>query len=399
MTFHWKPLLLAAASAFILAACNSESPSTEGDADLVVVETKQDDDAEVEGNDVVLSRIAAQAAGIRVATAEVGRMGETLNLPAEVRFDADRIANISPQISGIVRMLYATEGDAIQRGDRLALLASRELAELKSDYVSAAAATELARTTMAREEALWADKITSEADIQAARAAFSTASAALDSAETNLHAVGLSPASTAAAGNSSDYVVTSPITGVITQRTVTLGEAVSSDDTSAGPMFTIADDSVVWVDIAVFKQDLARVDTGANVHLTGDAGEPLAQAQIAFISPVVNQASRTATARVIVDNRDGQLRPGQFIRAQIDLGEGMLVVRVPKDAVQIVNSTPSVFLPTDDGFEPTPVVTGMEQDGLVGILEGLEDGQRYVAEGAFTLKSQLEKDSFGADED
>ncbi len=130
MTFHWKPLLLAAASAFILAACNSESPSTEGDADLVVVETKQDDDAEVEGNDVVLSRIAAQAAGIRVATAEVGRMGETLNLPAEVRFDADRIANISPQISGIVRMLYATEGDAIQRGDRLALLASRELAEL-----------------------------------------------------------------------------------------------------------------------------------------------------------------------------------------------------------------------------------------------------------------------------
>ena len=319
MTFHWKPLLLAAASAFILAACNSESPSTEGDADLVVVETKQDDDAEVEGNGVVLSGIAAQAAGIRVATAEVGRMGETLNLPAEVRFDADRIANISPQISGIVRMLYATEGDAIQRGDRLALLASRELAELKSDYVSAAAATELARTTMAREEALWADKITSEADIQAARAAFSTASAALDSAETNLHAVGLSPASTAAAGNSSDYVVTSPITGVITQRTVTLGEAVSSDDTSAGPMFTIADDSVVWVDIAVFKQDLARVDTGANVHLTGDAGEPLAQAQIAFISPVVNQASRTATARVIVDNRDGQLRPGQFIRAQIDL--------------------------------------------------------------------------------
>ncbi len=178
-----------------------------------------------------------------------------------------------------------------------------------------------------------------------------------------------------------------------------MGAAVNTDDTSAEPLFTIVDDGVVWVDIAVFKQDLSRLDEGTKVNLITDDDETIAQSEIAFISPIVDQSSRTATARVIVDNANGRLRPGSFIRAKIELGEGETLVRVPINAVQTVNATPSIFVPTEDGFAPKPVVTGLEQDGYISILRGLENGESYVAEGAFTLKSQLEKDSFGADDD
>lgn len=399
MTSYWKTLWIIAFGTFTLTACGNDQASSGRPENQVSYENEEAQDEEAESGVIVLNDIAAEATGIKVEIAETGRMGDQLNLPAEVRFDADRVAQVSPQIGGIVRELYATEGDTVSRGQKLALIASRELADLKSNFISASAASDLAQTTLDREERLWTDQITSEADLLAARAGASAANANLQAIKGKLQTLGLNPAQIGSGSSSANYVVTSPLAGTIVQRSVTLGEAVNSDDASAEPLFTIVDDAVVWVDIAVFKQDLSRLDEGAKVNLTSDAGDTIAQSEIAFISSVVDQSSRTATARMIVDNTDGRLRPGQFIRAKIELGEGETVIRVPLNAVQRVNSTPSIFVPTEDGFAPKPVVTGLEQDGFVSILQGLESGQSYVAEGAFTLKSQLEKDSFGADDD
>ena len=399
MTSYWKTFCVTAVLALILSACGNGQPSLEGAENPDSSDIESSEEGEAESTEIILSDIAAEAAGIQVDIAGYGQMGEVLSLPAEVRFDADRIARISPQIGGIVRKLYATEGDVVARGERLALLASRELADLKSDYMSAKASSELAHTTLSREETLWAEKITSQADLLSARATHSAANASLQAVENKLKAVGLNSSNINSEKNGSDYFVTSPLAGTIVQRSVALGEAVSADNTSAEPLFTIADDAIVWIDIAIFKQDLARLHVGSKVRLVDDNAQPLALSEIAFISPIIDQASRTATARVIVDNTEGLLKPGQFVRARINLGEDVSVIRVPQNAVQLVHSTPSVFVPTDSGFAPIPVVTGIEQDGYVGILRGLEDGQRYVATGAFILKSQLEKDSFGADED
>ena len=399
MTSYWKIFWIVAFGTLMLTACSNELTSVDRAENQ---NSTAHEDAEDEDDDrgvISLSDLAAEAAGIRVEIAQTGRVGDRLNLPAEVRFDADRVAQISPQIGGIVRKLYATEGDDVTRGQRLALIASRELADLKSDLISARAATDLAQTTLKREERLWTDKITSEADLLAARAGVSAANANLQAIKGKLQTLGLSPAQISSDNSGANFVVTSPLAGTIVQRSVSLGAAVNTDDTSAEPLFTIVDDGVVWVDIAVFKQDLSRLDEGTKVNLITDDDETIAQSEIAFISPIVDQSSRTATARVIVDNANGRLRPGSFIRAKIELGEGETLVRVPINAVQTVNATPSIFVPTEDGFAPKPVVTGQEQDGYISILRGLENGESYVAEGAFTLKSQLEKDSFGADDD
>jgi cobalt-zinc-cadmium efflux system membrane fusion protein len=399
MISNWKTFWVIAVLALILSACGNEQPSREGAKNPASSNIEGSDEDETESFEINLSDIAAEAAGIKVDIAGYGQMGEVLILPAEVRFDADRIARISPQIGGIVRKLYATEGDVVARGERLALLSSRELADLKSDYISAKAASELAQTTLNREETLWANKITSQADLLSARATVSATNASLQAVKNKLKAIGVNSAAINSENNGSNYLVTSPLAGTIVQRSVALGEAVSAEDTSADPLFTIADDAVVWIDITIFKQDLARVNVGTKVRLVDDNSQPLVLSEIAFISPIVDQASRTATARVIVENTEGRLKHGQFVRARINLGEDMSVIRVPQNAVQTVSSTPSIFVPTDSGFKPVPVVTGIERDGYVGILRGLEEGQRYVATGAFTLKSQLEKDSFGADED
>ena len=365
-----------------------------GDADA------HSDHDESEGDVVKLTSDAAVEAGIKIANAAEGPIAQSLSLPAEIRFDADRVANVSPKVSGVIARLYASEGDQVARGDTLALINSRELASLKAAWLTAETRKALARQALTREEKLFADKITSEADLQAARAEFEAAKADSDAAENELHAAGVNHAAleriaTAADGNNTNAYLSAPIAGTVVRRTVTLGETVSAGDAGADPLFTIVDDSVVWADIGVYKQDIARIRVGAPVALKTDSGEILAQSTIAFVLAIISETSRTATARVIVENPDGSLRPGQYVTADLSVGTPERVLRVPESAVQLVEDKPSVFVPVEGGYAPRAVMTGTKSGGFVEVRSGLTAGETIVTDGAFTLKAQLEKDAFG----
>jgi len=355
---------------------------------------------ESEGDLVKLTSEMVIESGIVVEQAKVATLGESLSLPAEIRFDTSRVANVSPRVSGIVDRLFVAEGDSVAYGDTLALITSRELASLKARWLTAEARKSLAQQALTMAESLWSQKIASEANVQTARAEFETANAESDAAETELHAVGIDHSSLAeinkaADGNNADAVLRAPLAGMVVRRAVTLGETVTAGDANAKILFSIVDDSVVWADIIVYKQDISRVRVGAPVALKSDAGDIIAQSEVAFVLPVIDEVSRTATARVVVDNSEGTLTPGQFVIADLSVGTSTKVLRVPQSAVQLVEDKSAVFVPVDGGFAPRPVMVGTTAGGYVEIKAGLEEGDRFVADGAFTLKAQLEKDAFG----
>ena len=363
------------------------------------------DDGHSQESDIVrLDAEAQAAAGIEISTAATAPLSQTLSLPAEIRFDADRMANLSPRVSGIVARLYAGEGDKVRRGDRLALIQSRELASLKAEWQTARTREALARQALTREEALFSDKITSEADLQTARADLEAAQALKNAAENALQAAGFSTAAfervdAAADGDNANSFLKAPIAGRVVRRAVTLGETVSAGDAGAAPLFTIVDESVVWADIAVFKDDIGRVRDGTPVTLRDTSGQALGESKIAFVLPIIDERSRTATARIVVDNADRVFRPGQFVTADISTGQSAPVLQIPVSAVQTVEGRASVFVPHEDGFKPVLVQTGQRSQGQVEILAGLRAGDRFVSAGSFTLKSQLEKDAFGGGHD
>lgn len=363
---------------------------------------EDDDHGHEEGGEhVELSAEEAEAAGIRVAVVQTGPISGALELPAEIRFDADRVARISPNVEGVVARLHVGEGDTVEAGATLALLSSRELAGLNADYLNALSTERLALAELRREEQLWKQKITSQADVQSARAGHSAAKAAREAAENRLHAVGVSHdvldhLDEAEDGALSQSYVTTPIAGRVIRRSISLGETVSSGGEA---MFVIIDDSVVWADIAVYKEDLGKVEDGLPVSLRQDGGRTVAQGTISTVLPVIDETSRTATARVVIDNSEHRLKPGQFVTARINTGDAQSVVRVPSDTIVSVENRSSVFVPTEDGFEAREVRAGASADGYTEIVSGLQAGEAFVSEGAFTLKAQLEKDAFGDDHD
>lgn len=180
------------------------------------------------------------------------------------------------------------------------------------------------------------------------------------------------------------YAVTAPFDGLIVKKHIVLGERV--DETS--DIFLIADTSTVWVNLAVYMKDLPAVRAGQEVTLRADHSGARARGAIDMVTPFVDEATRSATARVVLDNTDARWRPGTFATGTISTSVEELDVIVPRDAVQMIEGQTVVFIDHQGVLEPAPVSVGRSDRENVEIVEGLRPGTAFVAQGAFQLKAK-----------
>lgn len=347
--------------------------------------------------DVVrLSDAELREFGIRLETAQGGALDTYIELPGEIVLNADRIAHVVPRVAGIVREVQATVGDQVKKGQLLAVLESRELADAKASYLAAVEKETLAQANFKREERLWKKKVTSEQEYLDARQALAEARIAKNSTEQQLHALGSSKKDLRALASSehasfTHYTIPAPFSGTVIEKHITFGENVTAE----ADVFTIADLSTVWVNLNIYQKDLIKVRKGQTVGIEIGHDIPSTEGKIAWVGPQVDERTRTAKARIELPNPDGSLRPGLFVTAKVAVGGSSAGIVVPKSALQTFEGKTVVFVRTADGFEPKPVELG-RQDGIkVEILSGLVAGQTYAAEGSFTLKAQLSKGAFG----
>lgn len=180
------------------------------------------------------------------------------------------------------------------------------------------------------------------------------------------------------------FPLTSMIDGTIIDKHITLGESLQPESMA----FTIANLSNVWVDLTLYQKDLLAVKKGQTVIVSGGAHLPASEGVIDYVSPTLDEHTRTGHARVVLSNPAGAWKPGMFVTAEVMLGEDPAEVVVPATAVHTVEGRPSVFVGDADGFEPRPVQIGRRNHLQVEILSGLAAGEHYVARGGFTLKAE-----------
>jgi len=155
-------------------------------------------------------------------------------------------------------------------------------------------------------------------------------------------------------------------------------------------VLAIADLRTVWVDLDVPQTDLGSVREGQRITISASGIDiPDATAVVDFVSPVIDEETRTALARVEIPNASGHWRPGLFVTAYAALDQLEIPVIVPKDAVQSLEGETVVFVPKGAAFESVPVVLGRSNGTHVEIETGLSQGEQYVAEGAFALKAEI----------
>lgn len=186
--------------------------------------------------------------------------------------------------------------------------------------------------------------------------------------------------------NLATYELKAAIEGVIIDKHIAPGEAASRDTAA----FIIADLSTVWVDVNVYQTALPQVRVGQPVAITSGHDTLEASGTVSYLSPIVDQATRTARARVVLPNVDGAWRPGLFVTATVfNPTQASLVV--PRRAIQTFEGSPVVFVVEGDRFEARRVVTGRIGRTRAEVLEGLAPGDRYADERSFLVKAELAK--------
>ncbi|HDS0927011.1 TPA: efflux RND transporter periplasmic adaptor subunit [Pseudomonas putida] len=329
-----------------------------------------------------LSVAQIESAGVQLAAAGPRELGTAISFPGEIRFDEDRTAHVVPRVPGVVEAVQAELGQAVRRGQVLAVIASQQISDLRSEQQAAQRRLELARLTFQREQQLWQERISAEQDYLQARQALQEAEIALANARQKVAAVG-----PAGAGNR--YELRAPFDAVVVEKHLTVGEVVDATSNA----FTLSDLSRVWATFAVAPRDLDKVVTGRDVRVSApDLGAEV-QGKVNYVGSLLGEQNRAATVRATLANPNGAWRPGLFVNVAVSVDRFEAAVAVPESALQTWEAQTVVFARTAEGFEARPVKTGRRDAGQVEITSGLAAGTQVAAAGSFVLKSELGKGS------
>ena len=322
-------------------------------------------------------------AKIGVETAGATELRAEVVLPGEIRLNEDRTAHVVPRVAGVAEKVAVELGQPVTRGQVLAVLSSPALSDQRSELQAAQQRLALAQETHAREKRLWEQGIAAEQDYLQARTALQEARIAADNARQKLAAIGAAPAGSAL----NRFELRAPFDGVVVAKHLSQGEAVQAETA----VFTVADLRTVWADFSVTAKDLEAVTANAAATVRATATGTAVQGKVSYVGALLGEQTRSAPARVTLDNPKLAWRPGMFVNVSVESGRVQVPVAVRADAVQTVDDKPSVFVPVPTGFEVRPVKTGRTDGTWTEILEGLPPGTRYAAANSYVLKAEAGK--------
>ena len=334
-------------------------------------------------------------AGIALARVAGGGLKRHFLAPGSLVPDADHIGRVSVRVLATVAELRKRLGDSVEKGEIVAVIESREVADAKSEYLAARLTNDLQQTLYGRQKTLAETRTVSENEFLRTRLTANDAQIKLDGSRQKLFALGLSESEIAELPNQPQETLhkqflRAPISGRVSERRVDLGGLIGREGQES-ELFVIVNLDDVWVDLAVSPEDIASVREGGPITVRAIGTGDEARAQVIFVSPLLDRETRNARVIATMPNTDHRWKPGTFITAEVPLESQPSKLLVPRTALQTIKGKPTLFVRDAGGFEARQVRTGREDDDDVEILGGLAAGETIAVANSFTLKAELEK--------
>ncbi|MDA8129296.1 MAG: efflux RND transporter periplasmic adaptor subunit [Betaproteobacteria bacterium] len=322
-----------------------------------------------------------QRLGVRLARVAPRRLAREARTYGTVAVDEASVHAVSPKVEGwISRLQVKAVGERVAAGQLLYEIYSPELVQRQREYIE---------LLQRRDQVL--ENLTDQPG-QNAQVAASLARERLRMRDKFAYAdVGAGTlAEIERTHRTVDRVpVFAPRSGYVTQ----IGAREGAYVTPMTPLLSLADNATVWIDIALYPDQLESVRAGDAVTVRFPrSGHPPLTGRLGFVLPTLDPVTRTARARIEVRNPDGRLRPGQFAEVVI-AAQPRTVLAVPRSAVIRTGAGDHVMLARDGGhFMPVPVETGVESGGYVEIVDGLQEGAQVAVSGQFLLDAAASLD-------
>jgi RND family efflux transporter MFP subunit len=307
---------------------------------------------------------------------------EARDVPVEVRAPVDLRpliqADVGSKTLGYLDAVLVDRGDRVTRGQLLALVRPSDLpdqlAAARSTLAQAQSSAALARTNYDRAKALAPEAVVSQQELQQAESQLTTAEAAQQAAQSQIAAVAVRLGETR---------ISSPLTGVVTQRRLDPGTLVGPP--GGGAIVTVARVDTLRVFITINERELTGVAVGRSAHVEVDAlpGRTFS-GKVVRLAPALDPGTRTLDAEVQLDNRSGQLYPGMYGRGAIIVETHAHMPVVPVGAVVLSNRQAFVFVVDAGGdvVHRRALTLGVDGGDWFEVKTGLRPGDEVVVSGA-----------------
>ena len=356
-------------------------------AALAVMACSPKNEQKAEQTPANVTLTAEQRAHIQLITLAPAHFRKSIDTTGVVDFDNDQATQILAPISGPVTRIFVEPGDAVKKGATLASVASPDFAAAINTYRKAATAARNARRIADNDKQLAAHQSISEREAQQAESDAVGAEADRDAARQAVVALGVDPASInddqGARPAGTEGLIRSPIAGTVVERSITPGQLLQAGTT---PAFTVADLSRVWVMAQVFESDLGTVAVGDAATVTTNGRNYTGS--VTNITPEIDPDTRSMKVRIALSNPGGVLKRQMYVHVLIQARQESQALLVPVAAVlRDDENLPFVYVAQADGsFARRHVTLGTRSGDRHQITEGLNAGERVVADGALFLQ-------------
>jgi membrane fusion protein, heavy metal efflux system len=329
------------------------------------------------------ARLNIQAAGTRTLAIHLVTAGR-------VAFDEDRVSHVFSPVSGRVTKVVGSLGHRVRQGDPLTVIESPDLGSAWSDLLKARADLVAAEHELERQKDLFEHRASAERDYETALDNAQKSRAEVERARLRLRMLHAPESGSA----TQEFVLRSPISGEIVNRTATPGLEVQGMLSSASivqELFTVGELDPIWIWGDVYEHDLARVRLGQKVAITSVAypGHGI-EGTVDYAAPSLDPQTHTARIRCVVRNSGQLLKPEMYVTLTIEL-ERRDALAVPRSAVIKAGDRQTVFVedgrvaPDRTRFLQRAVELEEADDGWVGVASGLKAGERVVVSGSILL--------------
>lgn len=330
------------------------------------------------GDKVTLDAKARQLAGVQTAKAEKKALEKNIRTTGKVAVNEAGKAYLTARVMGRIDELYINaDGAYVAPGQAIAAVYSPDYIAAQEEYI-------LALDTVQKLK-----NISPEMNQTNARL--------LQAARRKLDLLGIPSDEIEHLGHSRQanrqMIIRAQFGGTVTEKLAVAGAYVMAGE----KLFGVTDLSTVWLYADVYERDIASVAVGQEVAVTTPAypGQTFS-GMISFISPIIDDATRTTKVRVELSNPDGKLKPNMFATAAIKAPLSETVV-IPASSLLDTGTRKVVFVAQDEStFVKRDIVTGQESNGLIQVLSGLNPGDTVVTQAAFLIDSQTQLGVYGS---
>lgn len=399
----------------VLTGCGGTGHNTRAAAENHQHETENLDSSREAGhtheseNDTIHLSVEKQKEwNIHTIPAEIKELRAHIELPGVVTLNKNLTAHISSYVEGKVTEVKADLGTRVRKGAALAVINSPEFARAQADFLEARAAYLLSRQEFERAEMLLKEKAIEKREYDRRETAYQQALTRYGALGSALHSYGIDHAhieeliEKCKSAESQPYKcevadpflpITTPISGTVVFRDIIIGEHIQPEKN----IFTVTDLNRLWVELDAYEKDIPFLVKGGDVSIQASVYETEQfPGRITYISDVIDEKIRTVSVRVEVENQDLKLKPQMYVKGNILSPVATQQLAVPEAAVQSLGEEKIVFIQAEsDTFHIRHVKVKDLISGWITIQSGIEPGEIIVHEGAFTLKSELTKGTFG----